>query len=207
MTNPDRYPAQVFWSDEDEGFIAVAPDLPGCSAFGETQAEALVQLQDAIAAWIEAARAAGNPVPPPTAPAQESQYSGKVLLRMPKELHAQLARSAEQNESSLNQYIVFLLTWSDTHQTAHSALSKQLHEVRREFVLLQRGLAASTERPVEGVTILQKYCTQSRMLLGFEHGLAGSSAAATDTYISHAPSGWKVSSWQNRRSTPSHIEN
>ena len=70
---------------------------------------------------------------------------------MPKELHAQLARSAEQNESSLNQYIVFLLTWSDTHQTAHSALSKQLHEGRREFVLLQRGLAASTERPVEGV--------------------------------------------------------
>ena len=39
-----RYPANVFWSEEDEGFIALAPDLPGCSAFGESQAEALVSL-------------------------------------------------------------------------------------------------------------------------------------------------------------------
>jgi predicted RNase H-like HicB family nuclease len=59
---PSKSP-QVFWSDEDDGFIALAPDLPGCSAFGETQPEALAQLQDAIAAWIEATRAAGNPVP------------------------------------------------------------------------------------------------------------------------------------------------
>jgi predicted RNase H-like HicB family nuclease len=61
--------SQVFWSDEDEGFIAVAPDLPGCSAFGETQQQALDELQRAIAAWIEAQRAAGNLVtergPPP----------------------------------------------------------------------------------------------------------------------------------------------
>ena len=53
-----RYPATVFWSDEDEGFIATAADLPGCSAFGDTQQEALTELQDAIVAWIEAARSA-----------------------------------------------------------------------------------------------------------------------------------------------------
>jgi predicted RNase H-like HicB family nuclease len=61
-----RYPANVFWSEEDEGFIALAPDLPGCSAFGESEAEALDELRQAIDAWIEAARAAGNPVPEPT---------------------------------------------------------------------------------------------------------------------------------------------
>jgi predicted RNase H-like HicB family nuclease len=61
-----HYPAEVFWSDEDEGFIALAPDLPGCSAFGETKSEALQELDEAIDAWIEAARAAGNPVPEPT---------------------------------------------------------------------------------------------------------------------------------------------
>jgi predicted RNase H-like HicB family nuclease len=63
VTNANRYPAQVSWSDEDSGFIAIAPDLPGCSAFGETQQEALAELQDAIAAWIEAAQSAGNPIP------------------------------------------------------------------------------------------------------------------------------------------------
>jgi predicted RNase H-like HicB family nuclease len=50
-----RYPASVFWSDEDAGFIAIAPDLPGCSAIGETRSDALLELEQAISAWIEAA--------------------------------------------------------------------------------------------------------------------------------------------------------
>jgi predicted RNase H-like HicB family nuclease len=50
---------------ESEGFIAEAIDLPGCSAFGETQSEAIVELQNAIKAWIAAATAAGNAIPPP----------------------------------------------------------------------------------------------------------------------------------------------
>ena len=40
-----RYPANVFWSEEDEGFIALAPDLPGCTAFGASQAKALDELK------------------------------------------------------------------------------------------------------------------------------------------------------------------
>ncbi len=61
-----HYPAEVFWSEEDEGWIAVAPDLPGCSAFGESRPEALMELEPAIEAWIEAAKAAGNPIPGPS---------------------------------------------------------------------------------------------------------------------------------------------
>ena len=102
MTDANRYPANVFWSEEDEGFIAVAADLPGCSAFGETQHEALTELQSAIVAWIEAARAAGNPIPDPSQPAAENLYSGKNLVRMPKSLHAQLARAAKTEAVSLN---------------------------------------------------------------------------------------------------------
>jgi predicted RNase H-like HicB family nuclease len=75
VTQASRYPAQVFWSDEDEGFIAIALDLPGCSAFGETQQEALQELQTAIEAWIESAEAAGNPVPEPSRPAEETAAS------------------------------------------------------------------------------------------------------------------------------------
>ena len=65
MIDPSRYAAKVFWSDEDEGFVAEAIDLPGCSAFGESQSEAIAELQDAIRAWIAAATAAGNEVPHP----------------------------------------------------------------------------------------------------------------------------------------------
>jgi antitoxin HicB len=116
LTDTNRYPANVFWSDEDEGFIAVASDLPGCSAFGETQHEALTELQSAIAAWIEAARAAGNPIPEPSQPALDNFYSGKILVRMPKSLHGQLAQGAKTEAVSLNQHIVFLLTWATAHR-------------------------------------------------------------------------------------------
>jgi predicted RNase H-like HicB family nuclease len=58
----------VFYSDEDEGFIALAPDLPGCSAFGETQEQAVTELRDAIVAWQLAAVGAGNPIPKPSLP-------------------------------------------------------------------------------------------------------------------------------------------
>ena len=68
MTEAQRYPAHVFYSEEDEGFIAIAPDLPGCSAFGDTQEEAVGELRDAIVAWQIAARNAGNPVPEPSKP-------------------------------------------------------------------------------------------------------------------------------------------
>ena len=59
----DQYTVHVFWSDEDDAYIAVARELPGCSAWGRTSAEAVSELQDAIDAWIEAA--ARNPAQKP----------------------------------------------------------------------------------------------------------------------------------------------
>lgn len=106
MSEARRYPKHVFWSDEDEGFIALAPDLPGASAFGETEAEAVAELDQAIDAWVEAARAAGNAVPTPSRPAAASLPSGKVLVRMPKGLHQRAALCAEREDVSLNQFIV-----------------------------------------------------------------------------------------------------
>jgi predicted RNase H-like HicB family nuclease len=58
------YHVNIFFSEEDGGYIADIPDLEACSAFGETQAEALEQLQKAKTAWLEAAREAGKPMPP-----------------------------------------------------------------------------------------------------------------------------------------------
>jgi antitoxin HicB len=54
-------------SDEDGGgFIATVPDLPGCMSDGETPEEALANVRDAIAAWIEAAHDMGHAVPQPS---------------------------------------------------------------------------------------------------------------------------------------------
>jgi predicted RNase H-like HicB family nuclease len=59
------YHINIFYSDEDEGYIADIPDLEMCSAFGETPEEALAQVNLAKAAWLVAARAEGKPVPQP----------------------------------------------------------------------------------------------------------------------------------------------
>lgn len=59
------YHINIFYSKEDDGYIADIPDLEACSAFGNTPAEALAQVEIAKAAWLEAARAAGKPIPRP----------------------------------------------------------------------------------------------------------------------------------------------
>jgi predicted RNase H-like HicB family nuclease len=110
VTESNKYPAQVFFSEEDEGFIAIAPDLPGCSAFGATQEEALAELQVAIDVWRGAAAKAGNPVPLPSKPQADPLPSGKVLVRMPRSLHGQLIERAKAEDVSLNQLIVHLLS-------------------------------------------------------------------------------------------------
>jgi antitoxin HicB len=53
-------------ADEGGGFVATAPDLPGCRSDGETAEDALANVHDAIAAWIEEARVLGRPVPKPS---------------------------------------------------------------------------------------------------------------------------------------------
>lgn len=59
------YHINIFYSEEDGGYIADIPDLEECSAFGDTPAEALAQVEMAKAAWLEAARAEGKPIPEP----------------------------------------------------------------------------------------------------------------------------------------------
>lgn len=59
------YHINIFWSDEDEGYIADIPDLDSCSAFGHSPAEALSEVERAKALWLEAAKAEGRPIPKP----------------------------------------------------------------------------------------------------------------------------------------------
>lgn len=59
------YHINVFYSEEDEGYIADIPDLKHCSAFGSTQEEAVQQVLTAKSAWLQAAQAEGKPIPRP----------------------------------------------------------------------------------------------------------------------------------------------
>ena len=59
------YAIEIFYSAEDEGFVAIVPELPGCSAFGETEERALQEVKIAIQLWLEAARDIGKAIPIP----------------------------------------------------------------------------------------------------------------------------------------------
>jgi predicted RNase H-like HicB family nuclease len=59
------YHINIFYSEEDGGYIADIPDLEACSAFGKTPEEALKQIEIAKAAWLEAARVEHRPIPKP----------------------------------------------------------------------------------------------------------------------------------------------
>jgi predicted RNase H-like HicB family nuclease len=64
------YHINIFYSEEDKGYIADIPDLEGCSAFGKTAAnktaaKALSEVQLARTGWLEAAKAEGKRIPPP----------------------------------------------------------------------------------------------------------------------------------------------
>lgn len=60
------YHINIFYSEEDEGYIADISDLKYCSAFGDTPLEALQELTLAKQVWLEAAKAEGKPIPEPT---------------------------------------------------------------------------------------------------------------------------------------------
>lgn len=60
-----KYAIEIFYSAEDEGYIAVVPELPGCSAFGESEEESLEQIKIAMALWLVTARKERRKIPKP----------------------------------------------------------------------------------------------------------------------------------------------
>ncbi len=61
----NKYEIIIYWSEEDEAFVAEVPELPGCAAHGATQEAALASAQEAIRLWIDTAREFGDRVPEP----------------------------------------------------------------------------------------------------------------------------------------------
>lgn len=95
--------ARILIPAEEGGFSAEILEFPGCIAEGDTAEEAIRNLESVAASWIEAALEQGQEVPPPSA---VHEYSGRIVLRLPRGLHKNAARLALRDETSLNQYLV-----------------------------------------------------------------------------------------------------
>ncbi len=60
-----KYELIIYWSDDDQAFIAEVPELPGCAADGKTYKEAVENVEGIIQEWIETAKELGRPIPKP----------------------------------------------------------------------------------------------------------------------------------------------
>lgn len=63
----DLYQILIYWSREDNAFLAEVPELPGCMAHGKTQKKALANIKEALELWIDTAQEFGAPIPQPRA--------------------------------------------------------------------------------------------------------------------------------------------
>jgi len=131
------YPITLY-PEEVGGFTVQIKDLPGCLSQGETIEEAFEMINEARELWLEVAHEYGDPIP---LPSTETEYSGKTMLRMPTYLHQRLAESAKREGTSLNQYLISLLSERD-------ALNG-LKTVQTQLADIQSQLQQTQMRPVE----------------------------------------------------------
>ena len=61
----DKYEIIIFWSNEDEAFVAEVPELPGCMAHGDSHESALAAIKSAMELWIQTAKEFNDPIPEP----------------------------------------------------------------------------------------------------------------------------------------------
>ncbi len=101
--NGPDYSFNIFWSAEDEGYIAICLDVPGISAFGETEEEAVSEIRVALRLSLETYEAEGWELPTPK---PCSRHSGQLRFRLPRSVHGALAEEAEREGASVNTLIV-----------------------------------------------------------------------------------------------------
>lgn len=149
-------PYTIEITPDDGSYFVKVKELEGCMSVGETRADALAMIEDAMREWLAVAIEDGIEIPLPLA-MQADRYSGKFPLRLPKSLHRKLAEGAEQDGVSLNQYLVMLL--SEKHS---------LYQVMKRMDEME---GQPCEEPEVSSTII--YMGQNQKVLPFHRRVVG----------------------------------
>ena len=170
MNELDHYLALNYhkrlYQDDEGDWIVEIDDLPGCIADGKTPDDAIANSREAMRLWMESRISSGLDIPEPSI---ADDYSGRILLRMPKYIHRRLAIQAQQEGSSLNQYIVSLLSFGCA-QTRSAPVETQSYEFQQIYYVMPGATVAAASR------------FQSSGTTGFEDVLAGLSGTNRPVY-------------------------
>jgi predicted HicB family RNase H-like nuclease len=98
----DEYSYRVFYSPEEESFVALIDELPGLSALASTMEGALREIRVVVKEGLRLLLEKGQPIPEPLI---RREYSGKFVVRIAPSLHRQIATEAMRKGVSLNEYV------------------------------------------------------------------------------------------------------
>lgn len=100
-----NYPFTIH--QDESGYAITYPDLLGCISSGDSLEEVIQNGNNAKNEWLDIKYSDGDPIPEP---GDSQKYSGKFYLRIPKTLHADIARKAEEEGTSMNQFLLHIVT-------------------------------------------------------------------------------------------------
>lgn len=143
--------------DKSKPWTAYVEELPGFTSQGKTSDEALGGIQSAMEKWISVALEEGREIPEPRS---ATSHSGRLLLRMPRTLHADLTRASEREGVSLNQFITDVLAaavvWRAGRQaSAPGATTTPINQAPGvEGLTTERGAGRAAKRSPRQVTTM-----------------------------------------------------
>ncbi len=114
---------------EDGRYFVSVKELEGCMGDGDTLEEAMKSVRISQELWIETALEMGKEIP---LPEDKTEYSGRILLRLPKYLHRRLAEMAKEEGVSLNQYIVSLLSERSTMNMVIKEIDEKISTLKEK---------------------------------------------------------------------------
>jgi len=139
-----KHSTLVQWSENDQCYIAVVPELEGLSAFGNTPEEAVKELAKAKKLFLEVFEEDGEEIPEPDV---LKPFSGQTRLRLPKTLHASLSREAKKEGLSLNTFIVQLLSEKNSLKQAVKVFLGEIVRLEEEIKLLRQAVSENKAKP------------------------------------------------------------
>jgi predicted RNase H-like HicB family nuclease len=137
-----KYSRTVQWSEQDDAYLAICPELAGVSAFGDSPEEALAELDVVIELTIETYEEKGWKLP---APNVATEYSGQFRARLPRSLHQQLAQRAEAEGVSQNTLVITYLAAGLGQAQAEERLGTLLQQLVPSFFGFERAMSSAPE--------------------------------------------------------------
>ena len=130
---------RIFHAEEQGGFSVQVLEFPGCYSSGDDATEAMSNLEEAIAVWVEDQLRQGQVIPPPLV---NQEHSGRVTLRLPPSLHERAAMFAAAEEVSLNRFFAMAIAQAVGERAGRQDLSAPpippLRAVAEEVVVYRR---------------------------------------------------------------------